>query len=65
MSVEYVRTEEGLPPVAVVEKPRWTPVKIAIWVVIALVAAAGWAMVAFVRGEEMSASWFVAAAVGS
>lgn len=28
MSVEYVKTEEGLPPVAVVEKPRWTPAKI-------------------------------------
>ena len=65
MSVEYVKTEESLPPVAVVERPRWTPAKIVLWVAIALIAGAGWTMVAFVRGEEMSASWFVAAAVGS
>lgn len=65
MSVEYVKTEDDLPPVAVVEKPRWTPAKIVLWVVIALIAGAGWSMIAFVRGEELSASWFVAAAVGS
>lgn len=65
MSVEYVKTDENLPPVAVVERPRWTPTKIVIWVAIALIAAIGWVMVAFVRGENLSASWFVAAAVGS
>ncbi|WP_101652073.1 carbon starvation CstA family protein [Brevibacterium ihuae] len=65
MSVEYVKTDENLPPVAVVERPRWTPVKIVIWVAIALIAAIGWVMVAFVRGENLSATWFVAAAVGS
>ena len=65
MSVEYIKTEDDLPPVAVVEKPRWTPAKIVLWVVIALIAGAGWSMIAFVRGEELSASWFVAAAVGS
>ncbi|GAA4385250.1 MULTISPECIES: carbon starvation CstA family protein [Brevibacterium] len=65
MSVEYVKTDETLPPVAVVERPRWTPTKIVIWVAIALIAAIGWVMVAFVRGENLSASWFVAAAVGS
>lgn len=65
MSVEYVKTEDDLPPVAVVEKPRWTPAKIVLWVAIALIAGAGWSMIAFVRGEELSASWFVAAAVGS
>ena len=65
MSVEYIKTEGDLPPVAVVEKPRWTPAKVVLWVVIALIAGAGWSMIAFVRGEELSASWFVAAAVGS
>lgn len=65
MPVEIVRTEESLPPVAVVEKPRWTPAKIALWAAIAIIAALGWIMVAFVRGENLSASWFVAAAVGS
>ncbi|GAA2100747.1 MULTISPECIES: carbon starvation CstA family protein [Brevibacterium] len=65
MSVEYVRTDEDAPPVAVVQKPRWTPAKIALWVAIALIAGLGWVMIAVVRGEETSASWFVAAAVGS
>lgn len=30
MSVEYVRTDDSTPPVAVVEKPRWTPGRIAL-----------------------------------
>ena len=49
MSVEYVKTDENLPPVAVVERPRWTPTKIVIWVAIDLIAAIGWVMVAFVK----------------
>ncbi|WP_293877804.1 carbon starvation CstA family protein [uncultured Brevibacterium sp.] len=65
MSVEYVKTDEALPPVAVEEKPRWTPGKIVLWVAIALIAGLGWTMIAIVRGEQLSASWFVAAAVGS
>ena len=65
MSVELIKTDDDLPPVAVVEKPRWTPGKIVLWVAIAAIAGVGWAMVAFVRGENLSASWFVAAAVGS
>lgn len=65
MSVKYIKTDEALPPVAVEEKPRWTPGKIALWVAIALIAGAGWVMIALVRGEQLSASWFVAAAVGS
>ena len=65
MSVDYVRTDEGAPPVGVIQKPRWTPAKIALWAAIAIIAGLGWVMIAFVRGEETSASWFVAAAVGS
>lgn len=65
MSVEYVRTDDSAPPVAVVEKPRWTPGRIALWAAIAIIAGLGWVMIAIVRGEETSASWFVAAAVGS
>lgn len=65
MSVEYVKTDESLPPVGVIERPRWTPGKIVLWVAIAAIAAMGWVMVALVRGENLSASWFVAAAVGS
>ena len=65
MTVEYVRTDEDAPPVGVIEKPRWTPARIVVWAAIGIVAGLGWVMLAFVRGEETSASWFVAAAVGS
>lgn len=65
VNVEYVKTDDDHPPVAVIEKPKWTPGRIVLWVVIALIAAVGWVMIAFVRGENLSASWFIAAAVGS
>ncbi len=38
---------------------------IAIWSVVALVGAVAWGVVALVRGEEISAAWLVAAALGS
>ncbi len=44
---------------------RINPRSVAIWTVVALVGAAGWAMLALARGEEVSAAWMVAAALGS
>jgi carbon starvation protein len=38
---------------------------IAIWTLVALVGAAGWAVLALSRGEEVSAAWMVVAALGS
>jgi carbon starvation protein len=38
---------------------------IVIWTLVALVAAAGWAVLALARGENVSAAWMVAAALGS
>ncbi|MEV0635079.1 carbon starvation CstA family protein [Streptomyces sp. NPDC050619] len=35
------------------------------WTLVALVAAAGWSVLALSRGEEVSAAWMVAAALGS
>lgn len=55
--------ERALPPVAAEDKPRWTPVKIAVWVVVALLGGLGWTMLAIVRGESVNAIWFVFAAV--
>ncbi|VXB18858.1 carbon starvation CstA family protein [Citricoccus sp. K5] len=52
-----------LPPVAVESKPRWTPLKIAIWAAIALLGGVAWVMLAIVRGETVNAIWFVFAAV--
>ncbi|PWI15655.1 carbon starvation protein A [Streptomyces sp. Act143] len=36
-----------------------------IWTLVALVGATGWAMLALARGEDVSAAWMVAAALGS
>ncbi|MEU0210359.1 hypothetical protein ABZ235_07310 [Streptomyces canus] len=38
---------------------------IVIWTLVALVGAAGWSVLALVRGEDVSAAWMVAAALGS
>ncbi|MEU6254953.1 carbon starvation CstA family protein [Streptomyces sp. NPDC047043] len=38
---------------------------IAIWTLVALVGAAGWSVLALSRGEDVSAAWMVAAALGS
>ncbi|NGO11731.1 carbon starvation protein A [Streptomyces sp. HC44] len=42
-----------------------TPRTVVIWTLVALVSAAGWAVLALSRGEEVSAAWMVAAALGS
>ncbi|MFI6641361.1 carbon starvation CstA family protein [Streptomyces sp. NPDC050504] len=41
------------------------PRTIVVWTLVALVGAAGWTVLALSRGEEVSAAWMVAAAVGS
>jgi carbon starvation protein len=38
---------------------------IVIWTLVALVGAAGWAVLALARGEDVSAAWMIAAALGS
>ena len=55
--------DHSLPPVAVDEKPRWTPLKIVLWAAIALLGGVAWTMLAIVRGETVNAIWFVFAAV--
>src|SRR6476646_3223712 len=41
------------------------PKQVAVWTVVSLVAAVGWGVLALARGEQVSAVWLVAAAVGS
>ncbi|WP_128434562.1 carbon starvation CstA family protein [Streptomyces cyaneus] len=41
------------------------PRTIVIWTLVALVGAAGWTVLALSRGEDVSAAWMVAAALGS
>ena len=57
-----VRNSRGV-PVAVRPHRRWTPLKVALWIVISLLGAIGWTMLAIVRGEHVNAVWFVVAAV--
>lgn len=44
---------------------RLTPKSIVIWALVALVGAVGWGVLALSRGEEISAAWMLAAALGS
>ena len=56
---------DGLPPVEATHRRRWTPLKIAVWVVVALVGGVAWTMLALHRGESINAIWFVFAAVAT
>lgn len=60
---------EGTPPAAVepevleAESRKWTPTKIIIWVLIALLGGVAWGVLALSRGESINAVWFVFASV--
>ena len=58
-------TDPAQPPVGLLQKPKWTPAKVVLWVIIGLIGATGWSMVALVRGDHVNAVWFVASAVGT
>ncbi|WIM88110.1 carbon starvation CstA family protein [Candidatus Mycobacterium wuenschmannii] len=61
--LSYVHTDADLPPVAIIDRsPIGTRHKI-LFGLIAVVGAAAWAMIAFVRGESVNAVWFVVAAI--
>jgi len=61
--------EQKLPPAGVDpertdrEERRWTPGRIALWAVIAVVGGIAWSVLAISRGETINAIWFVFAAV--
>jgi carbon starvation protein len=61
--ITYVRTDEDLPPVAVIDRSPITTKHKIIFGVIALIGAIAWAIIAFFRGETVNAVWFVVAAV--
>ncbi|MEU9030846.1 carbon starvation CstA family protein [Streptomyces sp. NPDC048383] len=44
---------------------RLSPQQIAVWALVALIGAIGWGVLALSRGEEISAAWLLAAALGS
>jgi carbon starvation protein len=54
---------EPAPPTT--SRRRMSPQSIVVWVIVALVGAAGWGVLALARGEQVSAVWMLAAALGS
>lgn len=60
--VEVLRTPDG-DPVGVVERPRWTPLKVTLWTAVALLGGVAWTMIAVVRGEQVSTIWFIVASL--
>lgn len=57
-----IRNKHGV-PVGVKPHSKWTPAKVALWVVITALGVLGWTMLAIVRGEEVNTIWFVITAV--
>ncbi|WP_306231285.1 carbon starvation CstA family protein [Agrococcus beijingensis] len=64
---DVATSKPDLPPAAVEETAtkQWTPLKIAVWVAVALLGGVSWTMLAIVRGETVNAIWFVFAAVAT
>jgi len=61
--ITYIRTDEDLPPVAIIDRSPITTRHKIVFGVIALLGAIAWAMIAFFRGETVNAVWFVIAAI--
>ncbi|MBK8447288.1 MAG: carbon starvation protein A [Micropruina sp.] len=61
-SAQIIRNPRGT-PVALRPRGKWTPLKVALWVVVSLLGAWAWTMLAIVRGEQVNTIWFVIAAV--
>ncbi|WP_280336680.1 carbon starvation CstA family protein [Nocardia wallacei] len=62
-TIEALRTDPDLPPVGVVDRSPITPAKKGIFLVIAVLGAAAWAVLGIARGENVNAVWIVIAAV--
>ncbi|MFV0460815.1 MAG: carbon starvation CstA family protein [Actinomycetales bacterium] len=60
---ELLYTDPTKPPVGVVEPPSRSVLSRVTFLALAVLGAAGWTMIALVRGEQVNAVWFVAAAV--
>ncbi|MFF1450587.1 carbon starvation CstA family protein [Streptomyces sp. NPDC058274] len=61
-----MRTQSPEPAAPEPAAPRKaTPRTVVSWTLVALVGAAGWSVLALSRGEDVSAAWMVAAALGS
>ncbi len=61
--VSYIRTDEDLPPVAIIDHSPITIRHKIIFGAIAVIGAIAWAIIAFARGETVNAVWLVVAAI--
>jgi carbon starvation protein len=61
--ITYIRTDKELPPVVIIDRSPIKPVHRIIFGLIAVLGAVAWAIIAFVRGENVNAMWFVVAAI--
>lgn len=61
--ITYVRTDQDLPPVAIVDRSPITAKHRIVFAVVAVLGAVAWAIIAFFRGETINAVWFVIAAI--
>jgi carbon starvation protein len=61
--VSYIRTDNDLPPVAIVDRSPITTRHRIVFAIIAVIGAIAWAVIAFSRGETVNAVWLVVAAV--
>jgi carbon starvation protein len=61
--VSYIRTDDDLPPVAIVDRSPITVRHRIIFGIIAVIGAIAWAIIAFARGEPVNAVWLVVAAI--
>jgi carbon starvation protein len=61
--VSYIRTDEDLPAVAIVDRSPITVRHRIVFGIIAVIGAVAWAIIAFARGETVNAVWLVVAAI--
>src|SRR6476620_3306316 len=61
--IEYLKTDPDLPAVGVVDRTPISPAARITFAVLGLLGGIAWVMIAFVRGENINAVWFVVAAV--
>ena len=61
--ISYIRTDEDLPPVAIIDRSPITVRHKIVFGIVAVIGAIAWAIIAFARGETVNAVWFVLAAI--
>ncbi|MGA7053920.1 MAG: carbon starvation CstA family protein [Mycobacterium sp.] len=61
--ISYIRTDDDLPPVAIIDRSPITIRHKIVFGIIAVIGAIAWAIIAFARGETVNAVWFVVAAI--